>query len=64
MEKGTIIIDASGKHGVIVETEYNGGVYRDHCEIWFGEISQSENKIVTEQRLTSTLTKTKSRLYA
>ena len=25
------------KIGVVVRDQYNGGVYRGHCNVWFGE---------------------------
>lgn len=41
---------SDGRIGVVIANETAGGVYRGHCDVWFGRLSD-DRKPVVEQLL-------------
>lgn len=39
--------------GVVIANETAGGVFRGHCDIWFGEINPEGNPIVRQLLVTN-----------
>lgn len=53
MEIGQFVRICDGRVGVVIATERSGGVFRGHCNIWFGDMyggqPKSEHLLVKEE---------------